>query len=59
MAKIRRGKSLKREGYGRGTCPVCKRPRVRLAWEVKQGDKKIKICKACNARVLSGKATLD
>ncbi len=59
MAKTKRGKALKRDGYGRGTCPVCHRPRVKLAWEVKEGDKKVKVCKACNTRILNGKETLN
>ncbi len=59
MAKNKRGKALKRDGYGRGTCPVCHRPRVKLGWEVKSGTTKIKVCKICNARILNGKETLS
>ena len=59
MAKNKRGKNLKRDGYTRGTCPKCHKARVKLAWEVKDGDKKIRICKICNARILKGKQTVN
>lgn len=59
MAKTRRGKTLKRDGYERGTCPICNKTRVKLAWEVKNGDKRIRICKVCNARILNGKMALN
>lgn len=59
MAKTKRGKALRRDGYGRGTCPICNRPRVKLGWEIKKDDKKIRICKTCNARILNGKETLN
>ncbi len=59
MAKTKRGKALKRDGYGRGTCPICKRARVKLAWEIKRDGTKVRICKVCNGRVLKGKVTLN
>ncbi|MHC1747838.1 MAG: hypothetical protein AB9856_05510 [Cellulosilyticaceae bacterium] len=47
MAKPRRGKGMVYNGYKRGTCPMCSRPRVRLAWEKLIDKQKIKVCKVC------------
>ena len=48
MAKKYRGKNIKVLGW-RGTCPLCKRPRVKLLWVSKDenGDN-INICKVCD-----------
>ena len=50
MAKQKRGKALKSEKNWRGTCPLCGRPRVKLAWPEKGGRDSRMICKACYAR---------
>ena len=50
MAKSKRGKAIKAEGNWRGTCPVCQRTRVKLAWAEGPGRDARKICKACYAR---------
>ncbi|GKX67342.1 hypothetical protein [Inconstantimicrobium mannanitabidum] len=43
MAKNKRGKAIKKILNWRGTCPICKRTRVKLLWE-KDGQKVCKIC---------------
>lgn len=52
MAKQRRGKYLKAVTPNwRGTCPICGRKRVKLAWQGKdKDDNKINICKLCYAK---------
>lgn len=50
MAKLKRGKALKLEKNWRGTCPVCGRPRVKLAWPESSNKGARKVCKACYAR---------
>lgn len=50
MAKQKRGKALKLEKNWRGTCPVCGRPRVKLAWPFDTSKNAKKVCKACYAR---------
>lgn len=50
MAKQKRGKALKLEKGWRGTCPICGRPRVKLAWAENNTRGARKICKACYAR---------
>ena len=50
MAKQKRGKALKLEKNWRGTCPLCGRTRVKLAWPETGERNARKICKACYAR---------
>lgn len=48
MAKAYRGKAIKRTPGWRGTCPLCKRPRVKLLWtKLAEDGKKITVCKVC------------
>lgn len=47
MAKSKRGKMLKAEGNWRGTCPICGKKRVKLAWANGSGREAQKICKVC------------
>ncbi len=48
MAKNNRGKEVKKlVNKGRGECPACHRTGVKLLYEVKAGDKTIKVCKNC------------
>lgn len=47
MSKTKRGKNVKKIPGWRGTCPACKRTRVKLLWI---GDKEAegsKVCKRC------------
>lgn len=50
MAKQKRGKALKLEKSWRGTCPICGRKRVKLAWRETGANGNQKICKICYAR---------
>lgn len=49
MSKQYRGKNLwKLPSHGRGLCPVCKRDRVKVLYELILADKsKVKVCKRC------------
>ena len=49
MPKPKRGKNAKATQGWRGTCPLCNRTGVRVLWEKNEGDKKLKICKRCDA----------
>ncbi|HOH60358.1 MAG: hypothetical protein KBB33_00415 [Candidatus Cloacimonetes bacterium] len=50
MPKTNRGKEVKKmPNAGRGECPVCHRTGVKVIYEVKAGDKSIKVCKTCKA----------
>lgn len=48
MAKNKRGHWVKKEKNWRGTCPICNRIRVKLLWDKKVDDQKLKVCKACS-----------
>jgi hypothetical protein len=59
MSKAHRGKGLKEfASYGRGVCPVCKRERVKLLYEIESGEKKVKVCKVCKAAIKHGKKSI-
>ena len=47
MAKTKRGKVIKKILGWRGTCPVCKRKRVKLLWSGIDGNTGLKVCKKC------------
>ena len=49
MAKQRRGKYLKATTPDwRGTCPICGRKRVKLAWTANDSaGNKVNVCKLC------------
>ena len=57
MSKAHRGRPLKEEtpGSGRGNCPLCKRSGIKLLYEYEVNEKKLVICKQCNAAVKAGK----
>ena len=57
MSKAHRGRPLKEEtpGSGRGTCPICKRTGIKLLYEHEINEKKLAVCKQCNAAVKAGK----
>ncbi|BCN31801.1 hypothetical protein [Anaeromicropila herbilytica] len=48
MAKPNRGASIKSKENWRGTCPCCKRTRVKLLWtKVTENKEKLTVCKHC------------
>lgn len=49
MAKTNRGKALRHlPSNARGTCPICKRTRVKLLYDFTLADENtIKVCKNC------------
>lgn len=50
MAKGYRGNNIKTTGW-RGTCPICKREKVKLLWiGTDDEDNDLKICKICNKK---------
>jgi hypothetical protein len=50
MAKNNRGKTLRSLPFhARGICPHCQRTGVKLMYEVKAGEKTIKVCKVCKS----------
>ncbi|MCI6673363.1 MAG: hypothetical protein SPL79_03925 [Sphaerochaetaceae bacterium] len=53
MSKAHRGAGIRKEhpNQGRGTCPVCKRSGVKLLYEQTVDDKKVNVCKACDAHI--------
>ncbi|MDR1957285.1 MAG: hypothetical protein LBQ30_10600 [Treponema sp.] len=58
MSKAHRGKGIgDLVSRGRGQCPVCKRSRVKLLYEL-EGDAKVKVCKVCKAAIKHGKKQL-
>ncbi len=59
MSKAHRGSGIRKEPYhGRGTCPVCKKERVKILWDQEIDGQKTKICKKCKA-VFKNKAFKD
>lgn len=52
MATITRGKVLRElDGRGRGTCPLCKRTRIKLLYEFEEKSSEIKkVCKNCRPK---------
>ncbi len=56
MAKTHRGKALwKLPAHGRGTCPVCKRTRIKLLYNYFLPDGKIvRVCKLCRNKHSAG-----
>ncbi|MCK5157384.1 MAG: hypothetical protein KAQ69_13230 [Spirochaetales bacterium] len=58
MAKAHRGAGiLDLVKKGRGACPVCKRTGIKLMYEREANEKKIVICKQCEAALKNGKMT--
>ena len=58
MAKAHRGAGiLDLNNKGRGKCPVCKRTGIKLMFEREANEKKIVICKQCEAAIKKGKMT--
>lgn len=50
MSKTHRGKGIRNlVANGRGTCPICKKERVKLLYEQTVDGNAIKVCKICNA----------
>lgn len=59
MSKAHRGKGLREIlSSGRGTCPVCKRERVKVLYEQEIDGQKVKICKICKATLANKKGAV-
>jgi len=57
MSKAHRGSGIREQvNSGRGACPVCKRTGIKLMYEHEINEKKIMVCKQCNATIKHGKA---
>ncbi len=55
MAKAHRGAGiLDQVGRGRGTCPICKRTGIKLFYEREANEKKVMVCKQCDAALKNG-----
>jgi ribosomal protein L37AE/L43A len=55
MAKAHRGAGVRElVKSGRGTCPLCRRTGIKVLYEREAQDKKIVICKQCEAAVKKG-----
>ena len=58
MSKAHRGFGVRElVSNGRGTCPVCKRTRVKVLYEYEKDEKKFMICKQCKVAIARGKMT--
>ncbi|MCF7934358.1 MAG: hypothetical protein K9M84_10010 [Spirochaetia bacterium] len=56
MAKAHRGAGiLDLENRGRGTCPLCKRTGIKVMYEREANEKKVMVCKQCEAALKHGK----
>jgi ribosomal protein L37AE/L43A len=56
MSKAHRGKGVRElVKSGRKTCPLCKRTGIKVLYERDIEEKKIVICKQCNAAVANDK----
>lgn len=50
MSKAHRGTGIRNEAnHGRGKCPRCGNPNVKVLYEKEIDGKTVKICKVCNA----------
>ena len=57
MSKSHRGSGIREmQSQGRGACPICKRTGIKLMYEHEVSEKKIMVCKQCNATIKHGKA---
>lgn len=55
MAKSHRGAGiLDQPNRGRGDCPLCKRTGIKVMYEREAGEKKVMVCKQCNAALKNG-----
>ncbi|WP_169735935.1 hypothetical protein [Alkaliphilus transvaalensis] len=54
MAKKSRGKGLiNLPSRGRGTCPICKKERIKILYEVLQANGgKLTVCKGCRHKTV-------
>lgn len=58
MAKAHRGAGiLDQVNHGRGTCPLCKRTGIKVMYERESQDKKVMVCKQCEAALKHGNMT--
>ena len=59
MSKAHRGTGLRKTvNHGRGLCPICKNPNIKVVYEYDLDGKKVMICKFCKAH-LKNKARLE
>ena len=59
MSKAHRGTGLRKNvNHGRGFCPICKNPNIKVVYEYDLDGKKVMICKFCKAH-LKNKARLE
>ena len=59
MSKAHRGTGLRKTvNHGRGLCPICKNPNIKVVYEYDLEGKKVMICKFCKAH-LKNKARLE
>lgn len=50
MSKAHRGTGIRNEAnHGRGKCPRCGNPNVKVLYEREIDGKTVKVCKVCNA----------
>ncbi|MDA3831911.1 MAG: hypothetical protein PF495_00785 [Spirochaetales bacterium] len=55
MAKAHRGAGIREEvRQGRGACPICKRTGIKLFYEREANEKKVTVCKQCDAALKNG-----
>ena len=55
MAKSHRGAGIREEvRQGRGSCPLCKRTGIKVMYEKETNDKKVMLCKQCDAALKNG-----
>ena len=51
MGKTHRGKGIEEVNKGIGNCPICKRTRIKVIYEVNNKEgKSVKVCKQCRQR---------
>ncbi len=56
MGKSHRGSGIRElESNGRANCPLCKRTKIKVMYEIEIDEKKLTICKQCKAAVGHGK----
>ncbi len=56
MSKAHRGTGIRQEyNSGKGTCPICKRTQIKVLYDTTIDEKKVKICKTCNAHLKNTK----
>lgn len=58
MAKAHRGAGIRDQvSNGRGSCPLCKRTGIKVMYEREANNKKVVVCKQCEAALKNGHMT--